>query len=120
MPDVTARPVARTGCTVALLAALLAAALAMAAAADDGAGQPGGQTVEQVCSNCHGAGLMGAPRIGDTPAWQARLHSAGSVDKLAESAARGKGNMPPRGGQPGLTEDDLKAAIRYMLSQSGA
>lgn len=28
--------------------------------------KPGDKTVAQVCSVCHGAGLMGAPKIGDT------------------------------------------------------
>jgi cytochrome c5 len=81
--------------------------------------KPGDKTVAQVCSVCHGAGLMGAPKIGDTNAWQGRLKKAGSIDSLAESAEHGKGNMPPRGGQSNLTDDDLKAAIHYMLDKSG-
>jgi len=85
----------------------------------DGSARPADKTVSQVCSVCHGSGLMGAPKIGDGGAWQGRLQKAGSIDALAESAEHGKGNMPPRGGQSSLTEDDLKAAIQYMLSKSG-
>ncbi|MGH8457024.1 MAG: c-type cytochrome [Stenotrophobium sp.] len=86
----------------------------------DGTGpMPGDRTVGHVCSVCHGAGLLGAPKIGDASAWQARLKRAGSVDKLVDSAAHGRGNMPPRGGQSKLTDQDLKAAIQYMLSKSG-
>jgi cytochrome c5 len=94
----------------------IGAALAAEAAASP---KPGDRTVAQVCAVCHGAGLMGAPKIGDGNAWQGRLQTAGSIDALAASAERGKGNMPPRGGQYGLTEDDLKAAIQYMLDKSG-
>ena len=104
--------------TVAILPLALGAAPLAAAA--DGAVSSGEQTVAHVCSVCHEQGLLGAPQIGDASAWKARLDRAGSVDRLAESAANGRGNMPPRGGQPGLSNDDLKAAIRYMLSLSGA
>lgn len=82
--------------------------------------RPGEKTVGEVCSNCHGAGLMGAPRIGDASAWQGRLKAAGSIDQLVESAEHGKGNMPPRGGMSSLTDEDLKAAISYMLAMSGS
>lgn len=84
------------------------------------ASRSGEKTVSEVCSNCHGAGLMGAPQIGDAGAWQARLKTAGSIDQLVESAEHGKGNMPPRGGMSNLSDDDLKAAIAYMLTVSGA
>ena len=97
---------------------LAAAGLPLHAHADQ---QPraGDQTVAQVCSACHGSGLMDAPRIGDGNAWGARLKRAGSLDALASSAEHGRGDMPPRGGVPELTHDDLKAAIHYMLNKSG-
>jgi cytochrome c5 len=85
--------------------------------ADDA--KPGDRTVAQVCSVCHGSGLMGAPEIGDSSAWSGRLKGAGSLDALVESAEHGKGNMPPRGGESNLTDADLKAAVQYMLSKSG-
>ncbi len=85
----------------------------------DDAAKPGDHTVAQVCSVCHDAGLMGAPQIGDSSAWSRRLKTAGSVDGLVESATRGKGNMPARGGESNLSEADLKAAVQYMLSKSG-
>ena len=97
-----------------------AAALPLEALAQDAVGKPGDQTVGSTCSVCHEDGLMGAPRIGDSSAWKARLGHAGSIDTLVDTAAHGKGNMPPRGGQPGLTNADLRAAISYMLSKSGA
>ena len=96
------------------------ALLLLAPAAGAAAAQGGDTTVQQVCSVCHSHGLMGAPKIGDTGAWNVRLRNAGSVEQLVQSAARGKGNMPPRGGQTQLTDDDLRAAIQYMIGRSGS
>jgi cytochrome c5 len=79
----------------------------------------GEQTVQEVCSACHGAGLLGAPQIGNGAAWSARLKEAGSVDGLLAVAASGRNNMPPRGGESSLSDAELRAAIEYMLARSG-
>ena len=99
-----------------LVSAVMGASSVAAAA---GSARPADKTVAQVCSVCHGAGLMGAPKIGDADAWQGRLQKAGSLDALVESAEHGKGGMPPRGGQSSLSDDELKAAIQLMLAKSG-
>lgn len=91
----------------------------MSATAGDGAPKPGDRTVSTICSACHGSGLMGAPKIGDGSAWGARLKKAGAIDALVESAEHGKNSMPARGGHPELTDADLRAAIQWMLDQSG-
>ena len=83
------------------------------------ASHPGADTVQQICSACHGAGLLGAPQIGNHSAWSARLQEAGSVDGLLAVAESGRNNMPPRGGESSLSDADLRAAIEYMLAQSG-
>jgi cytochrome c5 len=83
------------------------------------AAQSGEETVEEVCSACHGSGLLGAPQIGNGAAWSARLKAAGSVDGLLASASNGKNNMPPRGGASDLSDAELRAAIEYMLASSG-
>ena len=79
----------------------------------------GEQVVAQVCSACHGAGMLGAPKIGDKAAWGGRLKAAGGIDGLLASAGKGKGSMPPRGGNPDLSDAELKAAIQQMLKQTG-
>jgi cytochrome c5 len=79
----------------------------------------GDQVVAQVCSACHGAGVLGAPKIGDKSAWGPRLKEAGSVDGLVAVATKGKGSMPPRGGNPDLSDAELKGAIEQMLKQTG-
>ena len=55
-------------------------------------------------------GAAGAPKKGDKAAWGGR----GNIAALVASAVKGKGGMPPKGGNPSLTDADLKAAIEYM------
>lgn len=70
----------------------------------------------QICRACHATGVAGAPVMGDRNAWRPRI-SAGS-EALLESALRGKGGMPPKGGNPGLSDAQVRAAMEYMISQS--
>lgn len=67
------------------------------------------------CVACHGGGVMGAPKLGDKAAWEPRI--AKGVDTLHANAIKGLNLMPPKGGNPALTDDDLKAAVGYMLSK---
>ncbi|HUR39543.1 MAG TPA: c-type cytochrome [Verrucomicrobiae bacterium] len=87
--------------------ALLAAAPAPVARA----ALSGADVVAKVCGACHGTGLLNAPKIGDKSAWTPR----GNLAQLTASAIKGKGQMPPRGGDPELTDDEIKAAIQQML-----
>lgn len=93
----------------------------MKAAAPAAAHAPlsGEQVVTQVCGACHGAGVLGAPKIGDKAAWGARKSAAGGVDGLAASAIKGKNAMPARGGNPDLSDAEIKGAIEQMLKQTG-
>lgn len=79
----------------------------------------GDQLVAQVCSACHVAGVLGAPKIGDKGEWAKRKAAYGSVDGLVASAIKGKNQMPARGGNPDLSDDEIKAAVSLMLSKSG-
>lgn len=69
----------------------------------------------QVCAACHGSGLAGAPKLGDKGAWASR--KAQGIEKLVESAVRGKGAMPPKGGQAGLSDEKVRAAVMYMVEK---
>jgi cytochrome c5 len=80
-------------------------------AAADGKG-----TYEKVCVACHGSGAAGAPKFGDKEAWSKRI--ATGNDALYGSALKGKGVMPAKGGNPALSDDDVKAAVDYMVSQA--
>lgn len=75
--------------------------------------------VAETCSSCHGSGALGAPKIGDAAAWQARLDDNKGLDGLTASAIAGKGMMPPRGGAATLSDAEVHAAIAHMLEKSG-
>ncbi|HEX5539377.1 MAG TPA: c-type cytochrome [Methylophilaceae bacterium] len=82
------------------------------------AGQSGEQVVKAVCMTCHGAGLMGAPKIGDKSAWAPRI--AEGYDTLVQHAINGIRMMPAKGGNPSLTDAEVAAAVAHMANQSGA
>lgn len=69
----------------------------------------------QMCAVCHGAGIAGAPKVGDKAAWAPRL--AQGIDGLTASAIKGKGAMPPRGGSQS-SDADIKAVVTYMVNAS--
>ncbi len=65
------------------------------------------------CNACHATGVAGAPKFGDKAAWAAR--SKVGVDGLVASVTKGKGAMPPKGGQANASDADLRAAVEYMV-----
>ena len=68
------------------------------------------------CRMCHQYGMGNAPKTGDKKAWEALI--VRGVDQLVESAIKGKRRMPARGGNQNLTDDEVKAAVMYMVDQS--
>lgn len=89
-----------------------AAAPAPAAAAPAAAGAKGKSIYESSCVACHAAGVAGAPKAGDKTAWAPRLKTG--RDALYASALKGKGAMPPKGGNMALPDADVKAAVDYL------
>ena len=77
----------------------------------------GEQLYQQVCASCHAQGLLNSPKPGDTAAWEPRYQQG--LDTLVQHAVGGFNQMPPQGQAPGATEDNIKAAVVYMLEQSG-
>jgi cytochrome c5 len=73
--------------------------------------------VKATCSACHAAGVAGAPKIGDAQAWAPRLKDG--LKGMLAIALKGKGAMPPRGGDTSLTDDEVARAIVFMANQSG-
>ena len=69
---------------------------------------------DKVCTACHSAGVAGAPKFGDKAAWAPRIKEG--KDHLYASVLKGKGAMPPKGGNPALSDADVKAAVDYMVS----
>jgi cytochrome c5 len=71
----------------------------------------------KTCVTCHGAGVAGAPILGDKAAWAPRISSLG-VDGLVKTAISGIKAMPPKGGCMNCSDDDIKAAVEYMVKKS--
>lgn len=71
---------------------------------------------EKTCAVCHVAGVAGAPKTGDKAAWAPRIKQG--MDALYASTIKGKGAMPPKGGAAQLTDDQVKAAVEYLVGQS--
>ena len=69
---------------------------------------------DKTCVACHASGVANAPKVGDKAAWAARI--ATGKDALLASVVKGKGAMPPRAGAAGISDDELKAAIDYMVA----
>ena len=63
---------------------------------------------------CHGTGIAGAPKFGDKAAWAPRIKSG--IDTLHTNAVKGKGGMPPKGGNTALSDAEVMAAVDYMVS----
>ena len=74
----------------------------------------GKSTTDTACAVCHAAGVAGAPKLGDKAAWAPRLKQG--KDALYASALKGKGAMPPKGGNTALSDEAVKAAVDHMLS----
>ena len=68
----------------------------------------------QACFVCHGAGVAGAPKLGDKAAWAPRI--AQGLDALTASVIKGKGAMPPKGGNMATPDAAVKAAVDYMAA----
>ena len=92
---------------------------APAAPAASGAATPrsGSEVYHSACMACHATGAAEAPLLGDAAAWTER--AAQGFDTLVGSVIGGKGAMPPKAGNPALTEDDVRSALSYMLKEAG-
>jgi cytochrome c5 len=66
-----------------------------------------------LCKTCHDAGVAGAPLSGSDQ-MAARLEEKG-LEKLVSNAINGLNAMPPRGGNPNLTDEQIQAAVEFML-----
>ena len=90
---------------------------ANAAGADDNKGK---KIYDAACMVCHVAGVAGAPKLGDKANWAPRI--AQGNDTLYSHSLKGfqgkAGMMPPKGGNMSLKDEDVKAAVDYMVSQS--
>ena len=82
----------------------------------DGKPRDGATVYNTIFVACHAAGLAGAPKTGDKAAWAPRI--ATGLEALLKSATNGKNAMPARGGAANLSDDELKAAVEYLVGQA--
>ena len=72
---------------------------------------------ETACVACHGAGIAGAPKVGDKAAWGPRI--AQGKDTLYNHALHGfngkTGVMPAKGGRTDWPDDLIKQAVDHII-----
>ena len=79
----------------------------------------GPQVYNSACIACHGSGIGSAPILGAADAWAPRI--AQGEDVLMSHAVDGYTNvgvMPPKGGRVDLSDEEIIAAVDYMVSES--
>ncbi len=60
--------------------------------------------------------MVSSPKFGDKAAWEQRLATAGSLEKLVHSAMKGKNAMPKKGRCINCGPEEIKGAIEYMMN----
>ncbi len=99
-------------------AAAHAAAMAKAASQVAYGGTTDGKVIfDNLCTACHTNGIGNAPTL-DHSHWDKRI--AQGKDTLYKHAIEGftgpdGGIMPPKGGNPSLTEEQVKATVDWMV-----
>ena len=88
------------------------------AAAPAAGGADGQKVYEANCKACHGGAIPGIPQVGKKEDWAPRIKQG--KETLHKHALEGFNAMPAKGGNAGLSDDEVKAAVDYMANQSGA
>jgi len=81
-------------------------------------GKSGEEVYKAVCSMCHQAGMLNAPKFGDTQAWAPRISQG--YETLVQHALKGIRSMPAKGGNASLSDAEVAGAVLYMTNSSGA
>ena len=87
-----------------------------AVAPSDGKPRSAEAVYNTICKACHEAGVAGAPKTGDKAAWAPRIATGSAA--LLKSVINGKNAMPPRAGDASLSDDELKAAVEYLVGKT--
>jgi cytochrome c5 len=91
-----------------------------AAAAAPAAELGGEEVFNMACMACHGAGVAGAPKMGDKAAWGPRIaKGAETLHKHALEGFQGNaGFMPPKGGRADMADKSIINAVDFMVAGS--
>jgi cytochrome c5 len=83
-------------------------------------GADGEAVYNQACMACHAQGVAGAPKLGDAEAWAPRIEKG--IETLHDHSINGfqgeAGVMPPKGGFTNLSDEEVMAAVDYMVENS--
>jgi len=99
--------------------ALFALTFTTASIADDSESlaRSGEEVFDESCAGCHTGGFAGffggAPELGDKDDWQALIPKG--VDGLTKTTLAGIGSMAARGGCNDCLDEEVRAAVEYML-----
>lgn len=79
------------------------------------AGKDRGQAIYTAnCAVCHASGVAGAPKFGDKAAWAPRIKEGNAA--MHRTAIKGIRAMPPKGGNASLSDEEVKAAVDYLIA----
>lgn len=76
----------------------------------------GEQIYNNTCIACHMTGHFGAPQVGNQKEWKTRLEKG--LDVLSNNSLKGLNSMPPKGGNSSLSDEEVKAAVAFMVTKS--
>ncbi|MDH3643886.1 MAG: c-type cytochrome, partial [Gammaproteobacteria bacterium] len=81
------------------------------------AANPGKATYDQFCSICHDVGVAGAPKLADAQGWAPRIENGlqSMIDNAINGMSSDSGVMPPKGGFAALSDDEVGAAVEFMV-----
>lgn len=78
----------------------------------------GEEVFNETCTSCHSSGALGAPKVNNKADWAPRI--AQGFDQLTANAINGIRKMPPRGGDPDVTDLEMARVVAYMANTAGA
>lgn len=76
----------------------------------------GNEVYDAACVACHGTGAAGAPKLGDSGAWDGRIDKG--LETLVDHAINGFNAMPAKGGCSSCSDEEIEVAVEYMVEQS--
>lgn len=76
----------------------------------------GEQIYNNTCIACHMTGHFGAPKMGNQTEWKARLEKG--FELLLNNSLKGLNSMPPKGGNSRLSDEEVKAAVAFIVTKS--
>jgi cytochrome c5 len=90
--------------------------VAAPAATETAVARSGEEVYNAACMACHSAGVMGAPVTGDKGQWGARI--AQGKETLYQHSINGFNAMPAKGGCASCSDDDIKAAVDFLVAKA--